>query len=598
MADNDLHLSTHGEIEATIPQRIEELKVQVQSLIQDLLEKQSFYDTLRRRTPAASRAEKEAARASAEEARSELQFSQSALATLIASNESLVSPTLASPNSTDPGSGTSSASPQAFPSQESHKRVQRIKIRPFYPDKPGTKADLFWTYFQGLCLNNKLNLEESFLLLSNACDEGRPQNWFRLNFFESKKPPKTLQETKDSFYAAFLSPNWKTDRFFELLLTLWQPNESVAGYFERFSNAATMFESSVAATEPADARLLKDLFWYHMPTTVRRTLGSKNHQEDFASCQELFLFVNSGFPGVPSDVVESQKTIRSILQKSLNPMVTVVGRLGKKMFCSHCQTGTHDTEFCRKRKSLSGIQEQNPRLKSTPPQRGKDYDEMKKKGVCFRCGTTWSKGHKCVRSDSPDYGKGLVFRRTFIDGDMDMESHLSDLEKDTPILSAIKVSTANDHSRFLKAPILLNNIKVLGGIDTYASHSFVSPDLVRELKAEVIPASGTIILGAASARANRIGRVTDVMVSVRSADGNTLQTRHTFEVLDMGANCNCLIGLDLLPKLGIVVENIPASFPSKDPVGQEDDSTFDNPLHEELVPKDANDPLLSCRAGR
>jgi hypothetical protein len=591
MTDNNVVISTDVEPQS-IHSQIEELKNLVQFMIQDLLSKQSVYDELRRRTPAAPRDAKEAAKASAEEARSELEFVQSALATLVSSNNSLTSPALPSPNPTHSDSGSLLSQPQTVAGQDSHKRVQRIKIRPFHPDKPGTKADHYWTYFTGLCLNNKLNTEESFLLLSNACDEGRSQNWFRLNFFESKTPPETLHDAKVSFYAAFLSPNWKTDRFFELLLTLWRPNESVAGYFERFSNAATMFESSVATTELAEATLLKDLFWYHMPTTVRRTLGSKDHQRDFVSCQDLFLFVNSGFPGVPSDVAESQRTIRSILQKSLESTVgtqsrpSIPPRLGKKMYCAHCQTTTHDTEFCRKRKATSGLQE-----RARPPMnshRGKDYDEMKKKGVCFRCGTTWDKGHRCVKADSPDYGKGLVFRRTFIDEDDAISSHLDDL----PILASLQVSTAKDHQKFLKAPILLNNLKVLGGIDTYASHSFVSPSLVKELNVAMVPIEGKIILGAASSMANRTGRVLDVNVTVRTSTGYAQRVKHTFEVLDMGEDCNCLLGLDLLPKLGITVENIPAAFPSDDDMRAEDDDTFgDTP--EDDTPKDEKDPLLA-----
>ena len=155
---------------------------------------------------------------------------------------------------------------------------------------------------------------------------------------------------------------------------------------------------------------------------------------------------------------------------------------------------------------------------------------MKKKGVCFRCITMWDKGHKCVKIDSPDYGKGLVFRHTFVEED----SHLQELDSDSPMLSALKVSTADDHKRFLKAPILLNNLKVLGGIDTYASHSFISPSLVQELNATMIPIESKIILGAASSMANRTGRVLDVNVTIRTSAGYALRVKHTFEVLDIG----------------------------------------------------------------
>jgi hypothetical protein len=94
------------------------------------------------------------------------------------------------------------------------------------------------------------------------------------------------QDTEISLHAAFLSPKWKIDRFFQLLLTQWCPNDSVAGY--RFSNAATMFESSEATTELAEATLFKIHSGIVCEPLSAALLAL--HQRDFASCQDLFLF--------------------------------------------------------------------------------------------------------------------------------------------------------------------------------------------------------------------------------------------------------------------------------------------------------------------
>ena len=43
--------------------------------------------------------------------------------------------------------------------------------------------------------------------------------------------------------------------------------------------------------------------------------------------------------------------------------------------------------------------------------------------------------------------------------------------------------------------------------------------------------------------------------------GNVKELLHDFEILDMGSNCNLILGLDIIPKLGVSIHNLPGSFP-------------------------------------
>jgi transposase InsO family protein len=569
--------------------RIAEYREILQGLMQELLEKQVHYDELRRRTPAVSRAEKESAKQVVEDYRTDVELAKATLDTLVSSSSALEVAEI-SPVSGNQGSLGSSMIPSNSAERESHKKVQRIRIRPFRPDVPGKTPDDFWNYFLGVGQNHRLNFEESVLLLANACDEGRGLNWYRLNFYETKGLFKNLDEVKDSFYAAFLSPNWKQDRYFALLLLLWKEGETVAGYFERFSLAASGYETSVVTTEPAQATFLKDLFWYHMPVTVRRALGSRNHQADFDSCQDLFVFLNHAYPGAPPDVWASQKAVRDLLKKAISPAIPDSRRPTKKSFCTHCNVSSHATEECRKRKAMGEHPVQSvERSNRDKPFREKDFDAMRVKGICYRCGTPYEgPKHQCVKKDDPKYGKNLILKRVFLDVEDSQASHLEDLNVMNPVLSALKFP--NDHAKFLKAPVLLNGTKVLGGIDTYASHSFMSPTLVQELQLKIVPVTGTIILGAAEKVVERIGRVHDVNISVLLANGSIQEVQHSFDVLDMGEGCNCLMGLDLLPKIGITVGNIPREFPDisstlKDKVEADDLKPTQNIV-------DETDPLL------
>ena len=83
-------------------------------------------------------------------------------------------------------------------------------------------------------------------------------------------------------------------------------------------------------------------------------------------------------------------------------------------------------------------------------QRKVDFDAMKKRGLCVKCGSTWGRDHKCLPKNDPSFGKELIFKMIEVKSDSDANhQHLEEIE---PILAALKMD--DDHSNFIRIPLL------------------------------------------------------------------------------------------------------------------------------------------------
>jgi hypothetical protein len=89
-----------------------------------------------------------------------------------------------------------------------------------------------------------------------------------------------------------------------------------------------------------------------------------------------------------------------------------------------------------------------------------------------------------------------------------------------------------------------------------ATHSLIDQALVDQLSLTVTPAQVSILLGTKSSTVARIDFVDNVQVSI----GNK-HIRHRFEVPDLGTDAPCILGLDILPFVGIGLTGMPVDFP-------------------------------------
>ena len=84
-----------------------------------------------------------------------------------------------------------------------------------------------------------------------------------------------------------------------------------------------------------------------------------------------------------------------------------------------------------------------------------------------------------------------------------------------------------------------------------------------------------------------MGRIVNATISIAKSTGDT-RVQHSFEILDMGEGCNCILGMDILPKLGITIENVPMKFAEENPSIAEEDHDVVDPINE----VDEDDPQL------
>jgi hypothetical protein len=120
----------------------------------------------------------------------------------------------------------------------------------------------------------------------------------------------------------------------------------------------------------------------------------------------------------------------------------------------------------------------------------------------------------------------------------------------------IGVGRSLKDNRFIYAPISVEGIQLLAAVDTMATHSLIDQALVDQFSLTVTPAQGSIQLGTKSSTVARIGFVDNVTVSIGDK-----HIRHRFEVHELGTDAPCILGLDILPSVGIGLTGIPVDFP-------------------------------------
>ena len=119
-------------------------------------------------------------------------------------------------------------------------------------------------------------------------------------------------------------------------------------------------------------------------------------------------------------------------------------------------------------------------------------------------------------------------------------------------------------------PCIVDGQRVTAFVDGGASNSFVSRKFAKKHNWKWTPVSGSIKSALVNNTANRIGIVRDKKLEngrkIISAD---------FEVADLGGDEDFIIGLDLFPKLGNEINNVPFTWPqtiSQEKVKKDDQS--------------------------
>jgi hypothetical protein len=220
--------------------------------------------------------------------------------------------------------------------------------------------------------------------------------------------------------------------------------------------------------------------------------------------------------------------------------------------CKYCKKRGHEEINCRERLNTLRTKENVGNLKEKPK-----YPSMAEKGPivekkqnvvedrkptfrpeieCYRCG---KKGHIALYCRENKEVKAIKVGEQYIKKDN------KDLEVYQDVPSPIEV------------PCLLNEIKVIGILDTGANVSVIDKSLVKELKLEIEPREGSISQAFKGNVQDRTG-VVRAVIRVGKESANTL-----LEVADLHGEVKLLIGMDLFKQLGFKLKNVPFLWPNQ-----------------------------------
>jgi transposase InsO family protein len=156
--------------------------------------------------------------------------------------------------------------------------------------------------------------------------------------------------------------------------------------------------------------------------------------------------------------------------------------------------------------------------------------------------------------DSSQSEDGVFLRVTSKISELMLESQalaitsVSDPGAQAPTAQSIKANG-------IYVPLRLNGTKVLALLDSGATTSFLSPSVCKAGGIPYTSSPGRIALAGAGAFATRLGKALGVPVRTPKVD-----FLHTFEVMELGGSINCIVGMDLLTRLGITIANVPTAF--------------------------------------
>ena len=207
-----------------------------------------------------------------------------------------------------------------------------------------------------------------------------------------------------------------------------------------------------------------------------------------------------------------------------------------------------------------------PRKEARPVSRlpDEEFEECRRKGLCFACKETWNPGHKCAGKPKPRVNMAMVPEVVTIE---DRNEEYLDSILDAAILGATMALTGHDSVESavgalrVTATLKLNGISCKGlHLDTLSDYSYViSPFLTKlygsegwkeDLREE------QPMHRVACGNHGALSILGAIDVEVQGDYGPPL--KHTFYVLpSFPSNIYCIVGTDLMDKLGVHLTNVP-----------------------------------------
>ena len=251
----------------------------------------------------------------------------------------------------------------------------------------------------------------------------------------------------------------------------------------------------------------------------------------------------------------------------------------------HGRNFTHDTAGCRALKRTGEAPAQQPRREGESPG-GRDRRDMSRI-TCWRCGTRGHYADKCPNPPAtPSANSSSAYGGTPADSsgapavytqdDADWIASMRQIWANSTSSCSAQVAALEPPHRhaksvtLLRAPLLLDGVKVLGLVDTGASHSLIKEAVARRLNLEVLNLEVPIGVQVADGKVRKVSQFARTTITIKAGHphGQPKEILGRLLMLDDLAH-ELILGLDLLPSVGIEVHGMPDDFPASNAGGAE-----------------------------
>lgn len=461
--------------------------------------------------------------------------------------------------------------------------------------------------FEDVMFAHRLDFDTNFLRLLPQVLTSAQRRWydkFLVDFDLQKKPP-TWEQFKVAITARF-GKTIDEDRAacaLALVNIRMNKSESIEAFIDRFNDLRRR-----AVDQCLPEPVLVDKFLKALPDSflsklkiARLSLSKKQklHIDTLADMtKELFNDLRSD-KGSDNDSVsvdnnglahsttnKSKYAHSGLVKPHPNKVIKRSSSPAGKKYCTFHKVRTHDTTDCRAI-SAATTSLANASVPSSGPV------PKRTNGPCRKCGAaSWSPQHRCnsaVRIDNGD-PKRLNFGAmnissstgpsandahkvtapTSVTVQTDMDTSLDDTESNQDISVTIatqaQLCKSNEFSNIpthksnsILIPLVVENVKVFGILDTGCTFSIISPRFFKSLGNTVgfTPKDGTVQLGHTESTQPRIG------YSILNIYYNKISVKFKFEIFDFFSDNNdtpILLGLDIMSKLNIGITGLVSSW--------------------------------------
>jgi hypothetical protein len=391
--------------------------------------------------------------------------------------------------------------------------------------KKGQDPMDYWGSFSQLVQSRMLNCVEFILVFQiGMSDQEETRRWAAT--YVSPTTVSDMVQLKNMFYQRFLDSNWKALKTKEICGIAFGKNEDVKGFCNRFEKLLYELDLDPYSTSP-QADIYKEVLFSSLYRSLIHFMGNVT-ADNFLSMAHLIENIKN-YNGVPFDYHSAPASKR--------PRTDTPTKEVPKTFCKyHGKEVSHPESNCFL----------NPA--NVEKRRNANFTSPKDKTVTTTAKPVFPTNKMVSIEELPDEGMMDDIINAIMNEDSDQENQVDS----TITLSMAKI--AGLKSPELKIPIIINGTRVYGVLDTGASHSFISPRFAKELKLDIQPSNSKVIL-ADNSTVPHLGTTPPLLVE--STNSSVL---HSFQLLDMSSLVNCLIGRDLISKIGVGFTNLPLGF--------------------------------------